>query len=168
MAAGVLLLAGAVLGGGCRPEAPYRPYGHGVGYDHVRLRPGELHVLYGGPSGMSFAQAAELAKVRAAELALREGATHFRVLAVSRQVNAVGAVRPGVPEPSVGLPGGGFGGGFGDGGFPARYQVTEHPTVVLRVEPLAGPAEGALDARRVVAEARFAHPDAFPPPDGRR
>ena len=156
---GLTVLVLVLCFGGCRGDAvAYRPYGDGIGYDHVRLRPGELYVLYSGPPGMTFAGAAELAKVRAAELALAEGATHFRVLDVTRTVNAIGEFRPGVPEPTVGLLG-----GYNNGGFPARYKVTEHPTVTLRIEPLGGPAEGALDARRVIAEAKADRRDLFPP-----
>ena len=173
--AAVLLLVA-----GCASGPAYRPFERGVGYEEVQLRPGEYHVIYSGPDNMGLGTATELAKVRAAEVALANGAAFFRVLDTEAGVRREVDVVPTGPSLGVGLGGyRGHGGGLGIGtGIGYRTGVTDvdrRPQVVLRVELLDADAEGALSAREVLDAAAGRYGDRviepgrlgdMPAPDG--
>lgn len=79
----LVLLAAIILlaSFGCAGD-PYRAYTDGVGYSEAEVAPGLWQVIYEGPRRMSYGQATELAKRRAAELAARAGKPFFRIIDV--------------------------------------------------------------------------------------
>lgn len=152
----VLLIGiiGLVTAGGCSTPA-YRPFKGGVGYSEAQLGPDVYDVAYEGTESMSIGRATELAKVRAAELALLHGKSHFRVLD-RNNATRIESDRSGSY----------YGGGYNDFGrrgygsgvgvgvtFGGGGKIDSRPTTVLRVELLDGPAEGAFEARQVLDDA---------------
>lgn len=64
---------------GCASD-PYRPFDNGIGYSEAEVAPDLWQVIYEGPRRMSYGEATELAKRRAAELAKRAGKPYFRII----------------------------------------------------------------------------------------
>ena len=142
----------------------YRPYRSGVGYSEAQIAPREFDVIYEGPDSMSVGEAVELAKVRAAEVALLNGKPHFEILEREAGQTLEADYDPGLygggPRLGVGL-GTGYRRGVGVGlgttigtGFGGGYDVDDHPVAVLRVVLLDEPTENSFDADVVLADAR--------------
>lgn len=75
-------MAASLAGCASEPLPLYRPFERRAGYSEVRVAPDRFQVTYQGTPGMSDGAAAELAKLRAAELARLTGRPWFRVLDV--------------------------------------------------------------------------------------
>lgn len=76
------LSAGALVGCAGEPLPLYRPFSRRAGFSEVQTAPGRFQVTYQGTPGMSDGAAAELAKLRAAELARMLGRPYLRVVDV--------------------------------------------------------------------------------------
>jgi hypothetical protein len=149
-----LLVAGLAVGlfaAGCSSPL-YRPHRSGVGYSEAELAPAVFEVAFQARASTSFGDATELAKVRAAELAVREGKTHFVIL--GRDVGQATDVEF---DP-------GFRGGYGVGhdrrggldvgiGYGGRFDVETRPFSLLRVRLLGEPQPDAFAADEVLREA---------------
>lgn len=59
--------------------APYKPYSGGVGYSEVGTAKNRYEVVYHGITGMDEATAKNYAIIRAAEIAKKNGMSHFRI-----------------------------------------------------------------------------------------
>ena len=171
MRSSCLALIVLLTAAGCaRTVVPYKPFRGNVGYDEAQLRPGEFTVFYTGPEGMGVGLATELAKVRAAELALARGSATFVITDAEAGMGEEVEYRPGYTRSGVGLGlgtglgyrRGGFGGvGLGFGYSPGYVDIDRYPRVRLSVALRDGP--DALDAEAVLAEARASNPF-YPPP----
>jgi hypothetical protein len=58
----------------------YRPFDGRIGYSEAEVEPGIIDVIYQAPEGESQGRTIELAKIRAAEVALERGFDHFQIL----------------------------------------------------------------------------------------
>ena len=74
------LLAGELAGCASDPLPLYRPFSRRAGYSDVEIAPGRFRVTYQGTPGMSDGTAAELAKLRAADLARARSMPYLRIL----------------------------------------------------------------------------------------
>lgn len=63
---------------GCATSNHYHPYRHGDGFKEVQLKPNMFRVSYEGSS--SAIQSADFAMLRAAELTLEQGFSHFAIV----------------------------------------------------------------------------------------
>ena len=149
-----VLLTAALLAAGCGYD-PYRPYQNGVGYSDAQLAPDVYQVYYEGTASMSYGQSQRLALLRAAQLAAGEGKPYFVVLSSRSSDRTEVTVTPG------GLRSGRYGelayddplfyGGTYYGGVTRAY---DRPVVQISVRLLDEPAERALEATKVIADAR--------------
>ena len=137
---------------GCAGPA-YRPFRGGVGYSEAQLAPDRFDIVYEGTRSMSIGRATELAKVRAAELAMSRGKPFFMIeqrdLTTRLEVDGTG------PYSGYGHQGhGGFGSGVGVGiNFGGGPDIDSRPVSVLRVRLLDEATPDALDAAEVLREA---------------
>ena len=146
---------------GCVASDPYRPYRGGVGFSDAAVAPDVYDVYYEGKSSASLGLAQRMALVRAAEIALQKGRSHFVVLSrdaeQEQEFSATPGLTPGLGIRSHGIGGDpyygtGVGGGIGYYGGYGRYY--DRPVARLRVRLLDGPQENAFDAREVFGDAR--------------
>lgn len=75
-----LILTPVMIGCAGDPLPLYRPFERRAGYSEVQVAPDRYQVTYQGTPGMSDGAAAELAKLRAAELARLLSRSHIRIV----------------------------------------------------------------------------------------
>ena len=145
-----LCLVGLTVAGCAGPA--YRPFRGGVGYSEAQLAPNRYDIIFEGTRSMSVGRATELAKVRAAELAMSQGTPFFvieeRDLTTRLEVDSTG------PYSGYGQHGHGHGSGVGVGiNLGGGPDVDSRPVSVLRVRLLDEATPDALDAAAVLREA---------------
>jgi hypothetical protein len=161
------VLMGAVLLGGCVSPAPYGPRlpGQQTGYTDRELTPNRYRVTFSGNSATPRATVEDYLLLRAAEVTLAGGATHFVFDDRDTQAHTrLDAMPVGGPGPG---PYGGFGGFYGGWGFrPAWGYDPFGPEVMItqttRYEAYAEivllkPGQEANESRAVDARAVIAH-----------
>lgn len=136
---------------GCasEPLPLYRPFERRAGFSEVQVAPDRYRVTYQGTPGMSDGAAAELATLRAAELARILGKSHFRVVDVQMSGRTYTDYEPAWWTTDS---------HFDHDGHPhyhqrllreAYYDTYSVPVAVMVVELLDAAAPDALDAKEV-------------------
>ena len=90
------VLALALCAGGC--ATGYQPMGFAGGYDDTRLAPDFFRVSFDGNQHTSMTRAQDFALLRAAELTLANGYTHFAIVRESEQIRVDTEVTPASTE----------------------------------------------------------------------
>lgn len=151
------LVASALILGACATAQPtvYRPQANAsdVGYTHYKMEDGRYRVTFRGGSGAPIGQVTDYALLRAAELALSDGYSWFRVAdRVTQQTGGGG----GGPTFSVGGGSGSYGRRSAVGlGVGTSFNLGPKPSLSSTIEVVFGkgqrPAGGdTYDARSIV------------------
>lgn len=147
-----ILILTSSLTAGCSSGPAYRPFDGNIGYSEAEIRPGVFIVSYDGFVDMSDGQAIETAKIRAAELAMSRGKTHFRI----RDNTIRSKTETDVSRDWITVD------RFNDDGrrfYSDRHaivtdvRVNARPSVLLTVELLDESADGEFEAAAVYNEA---------------
>jgi hypothetical protein len=146
------LLIFVLLVAGCSGPA-YRPFENGLGYSEAEIAPGTFEVAYEGSSGMSVGRIIELAKLRAAELTLLRGKTHFAVTDRDSLTRVEADYRPGDLD-GTGIYADSAGGVGGRIDYrPGRLDFDSNTVALLRIRMFDEPGDDRFEARRVLDQA---------------
>jgi hypothetical protein len=147
----ILLFVISTGSAGCasEPLPLYRPFERRAGYSEVQIAPDRYQVTYQGTPGMSDGAAAELAKLRAAELARLLGKSHIRAVDLRMSGRTYTDYEPAWWTTDSYLDRDGHSHYHQRLLREAYYDTYSVPVAVLVVELLNTPAPDALDAQEV-------------------
>ncbi|MEM1057965.1 MAG: hypothetical protein AAGK14_01845 [Verrucomicrobiota bacterium] len=144
-----LLGLGALLLAGC--AGPYHAYNNGTGYTDAPIRDGVYEVAYVGRSGTPQLEIRNLATLRAADLATKNGARYFEILDSKYEARKSLQLIPGT---TYVYGGGGWGYCYGGPAFvvsnPGYIAEVRQPVVTLKVALRKSPSSKTLDAWKIL------------------
>lgn len=148
----VWLFSCALLLLGCSSPA-YRAFDGTAGYSQAQTAPGEWDVSYIAPGDLAPAHAIELATIRAAELTVQHGKSHFEI--VKRENSVISSTESAAPYTDV------YERIDGDGrkrtqvfSQSGAVRTVNRPATILTVTLLDAPTPRSLDARAILDDAQ--------------
>lgn len=149
----VLIGVAALVVAGCSASPAYRAFDGLAGYSQAQTAPTEWDVSFVAPPEMGPARAIELATVRAAEVALQHGRSHFEVL--KRENSTLSSTESSAPftdiYDSVDRDGRRRSQVFSQSG---GVRTINRSATMLTVKLLDAPSDRSLDARAILEDAR--------------
>ena len=142
----LLLFASTLMFAGCASE--YQPEGMTGGYGDKPLAPGSYRVTFSGNGYMTLDKARDLALLRAAEVTLAHGYSHFSVVSDSSKTTEAVV---GAPATTVAMPNGAL------VTFPGQTSVSNKPFADLTIRCSKGKTAGSHDAETLKHDLKAKH-----------